>query len=222
MSGMKSLSQKLAVAAAFTVLAASPSHATFIKDPAPAGDQLYVTQSNSNVNAFTANVGGAAGPAIGVATTGYTQTGSGFAIIKPYRDSLLTQAIFTPLDSTLFSAFNFRGQLASDGFDGIVNVSVTSITDLVYNFTYSGLAGPNSDFASIGIYSLDGDTIKSVTIAADAGESFKSIKQIQFVDPPAQDTPTPVPEPSSLALFGAGLLALTWFARRKVSLFPAR
>ena len=211
-AGLKSFAVALAMGAGLMAIP-SPSYAGFIKDANPGGDKLFNDVANSNVNSFTATVGNSSGPAINVSTTGYSQTGSGFAIVKPYGDSLLTQLVFTPLDATQFSAFNFRGQLASSGFDGIVNVTVVDFANVAYDFTFSGLSGPNADFASIGVISTDGDTIKSVTISADQGESFKTVKQIQFVDPP-----TPVPEPVTLSLFVAGLAGMAGLRRRKSSI----
>lgn len=210
---LKTLAVAFATGAALTLLCSAPSYAGFIKDPNPGGDKLYNDVANSGVTSFTATVGNSSGPAINVGTTGSSQTGSGFAIIKPYGDSLLTQVVFTPLDDTQFSAFNFRGQLGSTNFDGTVNVSVVDFYNAVFNFSFTGLSGPNSDFASIGVLGTDGDTIKSVTISTDQGASFKTVKQIQFVDPP-----TAVPEPLTLSLFAAGLAGTALLRRRKSSI----
>jgi hypothetical protein len=210
---LKTLALAVATGAAITLLSAAPSYAGFIKDPNPGGDKLYNDVANANATSFTATVGNSSGPAINVGTTGTSQTGSGFAIIKPYGDSLLTQVVFTPLDASQFSAFNFRGPLASANFDGTVNVSVVDIADITYNFSFTGLSGPNADFASIGVIGTNGDTIKSVTIATDQGASFKTVKQIQFVDPPVT-----VPEPVTLSGFASGLAGAVALRRRKSSI----
>jgi hypothetical protein len=212
-SALKSAAIALATGAALTILASAPCYAGFITDPNPGGTKLYNDDANSNVSSFIANVGNG-GPTVGVQTTGNSQTGSGFAIIKPMRDSLLTQVVFTPTDPTLFTAFNFRGQIAPTGYTGIIKLTIVDVSDIHFDFTFSGVAGPNSDFASLGVYSPDLDTIKSATIWADAGESFKTIKQIQFTERP-ETTTTEVPEPLTMSLFAAGLAGIAGLRRRK-------
>ena len=211
---LKSAAIALATGAALTILASAPCYAGFITDPNPGGVKLYNDDANSNVSSFIANVGNG-GPTVGVHTTGNSQTGSGFAIIKPVRDSLLTQLVFTPTDPTLFTAFNFRGQIAPTGYTGIIKLTIVDVSDIHFDFTFSGVAGPNSDFASLGVYSPDLDTIKSATIWADAGESFKTVKQIQFTERPP--TTTKVPEPFTMSLFGAGLAGMAALRRRRKS-----
>src|SRR6478672_11651995 len=148
-----------------------------------------------------------ASASVTVDTTENVDTGNGFANIKPAtKNDLLTDLIFTPDDPTLFSDFSFRGQLEKDGFTGIVNVNVTDQNDVVFNLVFTGLAGPNSDFARIGVVSLDGETIKSLEIVTPGSESFKEVKQIEFS---GSGIPVePVPEPSTLSLIGLGLLGL--------------
>jgi hypothetical protein len=210
---LKSAAIALATGAALTILASAPCYAGFIVDPNPGGTKLYNDDANSNVSAFTANVG-SGGPTVNVHTTGNSQTGAGFAIIKPTGDSLLTQVVFTPTDPTLFTAFNFRGQIAPTGYTGIIKLTIVDLSDIHFDFTFTGVAGPNSDFASIGVYSPDFDTIKSATIWADTGERFKTVKQIQFTERP-ETTTTEVPEPLTMSLFAAGLAGMAGLRRRK-------
>ena len=67
----------------------------------------------------------------------------------------------------------------------------------------------------LGIVSNDGETLKSVTLVAMDGESFKEVKQVEFSF--ADATPAPVPEPAALIPLSAGLLGLgmvRWNRRR--------
>ena len=215
-SALKSAAIALATGAALTILASAPCYAGFIVDPNPGGTKLFNDNANSNVNSFTATVGNGGTSTVGVQTTANSKTGAGFAIIKPMADTLLTQVIFTPTDPALFTAFNFRGQLERTGFTGVVKLTIVDVSDLHFDFTFSGLAGPNSEFDSIGVYSPDLDTIKSATIWAATGESFKTVKQIQFTERP-ETTTTEVPEPLTMSLFAAGLAGMAGLRRRKSS-----
>lgn len=213
-SALKSAAIALATGVALTLLASAPCYAGFIVDPNPGGVNLYNDVANSNVSAFTATVGNGGSSTVGVQTTGNTNTGAGFAIIKPSGESLLTQVIFTPTDPTLFTAFNFRGQIERTGYTGIVKLTIVDYNDVHFDFTFTGVGPANSDFASIGVYSPDFDTIKSATIWADAGERFKTVKQIQFTERP-ETTTTEVPEPLTMSLFAAGLAGMAGLRRRK-------
>lgn len=210
-SALKSAAIALATGAALTLLASAPCYAGFIVDPNPGGVKLYNNDANSNVSSFIANVG-SGGPTVNVQTTGNTNTGAGFAIIKPSGESLLTQVIFTPTDPTLFTAFNFRGQIAPTGYTGVIKLTIVDYSDVHFDFTFTGVGPANSDFASIGVYSPDLDTIKSATLWADTGERFKTVKQIQFTERPAT---TEVPEPLTMSLFAAGLAGMAGLRRRK-------
>jgi hypothetical protein len=106
--------------------------------------------------------------------------------------------VFTPADPNLFGDFSFRGQL-NDAADGTVTVTVQDNQGhFPQIFTFDGL-GKNKDFGRIGIISLDGETIKSVTLTSD----FKEVKQIEFSQAPG------VPDSGATAmLLGSGLAAI--------------
>ncbi|HEX3349937.1 MAG TPA: PEP-CTERM sorting domain-containing protein [Acetobacteraceae bacterium] len=187
----------------------TPARATFIIDPNPGGAQFFINGANKNVSTFT---GDSSGSSVTVKTAGHVDTGNGFANISPVKNGTLTDLIFTPDDPTLFSDFSFRGQLERAGFTGTVDVNVTDQFGTVSSLVFNGLAGPNADFARIGVVSLDGETIKSVEILTPGSETFKEVKQIEF-----SASGLPVPEPASVALLGIGLLGLGIAHRRKNS-----
>src|SRR6266513_1675339 len=172
---MKSLKYLLSIAALTGSLALS-ANATFIIDPNPGGEKLFIDVANKDVSDFQGFVGAnnSSAPHVGIHTTGNVDTGSGFANIKPIKKGSLTELVFTPENPDLFADFSFRGQLKTDA-SGTVNVSVTDNLGSTQTFTFTGL-GVNSDFARQGIISLDGETIQSVTLTSD----FKEVKQIEF------------------------------------------
>ncbi|MGH9805933.1 MAG: PEP-CTERM sorting domain-containing protein [Terriglobia bacterium] len=189
-----------------------PASATFMIDPNPGGAMFFINGASKDVSTFTGLVGSNnSGPLVTVDTTGNVDTGNGFSNIKPVKDGTLTDLIFTPDNSTLFSDFSFRGQLERSGFTGTVDVNVTDQNGIVSSLVFMGLAGPDADFARIGVVSLDGETIKSVEITTPGSETFKEVKQIEFS---GAGIPA-VPEPVSMALLASGLLGAGLAYRRK-------
>jgi hypothetical protein len=173
---MKSLKYIFSIAALTGSLALS-ANATFIIDPNPGGEKLFIDVANKDVSDFQGFVGAnnSSAPHVGIHTTGNVDTGSGFANIKPVKNGSLTELIFTPENPDLFADFSFRGQLLRDA-GGTVTVTVQDNQgNSPQTFTLTGL-GSNSDFARQGIVSLDGETIQSVTLMGD----FKEVKQIEF------------------------------------------
>jgi VPDSG-CTERM motif len=164
---------------AMTVLTAAltlSASATFMVDPDPGGEKLFIDVANKDVSDFEGFVGAnnSSAPHVDIHTTGNVNTGSGFANIKPVKGGSLTELTFTPENPDLFADFSFRGQLLTDA-GGTVNVSVTDNLGNTQTFAFTGL-GANADFARQGIISLDGETIQSVTLMSD----FKEVKQIEF------------------------------------------
>ena len=203
----------LATAAALALSGAA--RASFITDPncsnngCPGGLKLYLDNAVSDKSSFVATVGGHSGPAVTVDTVGPVDTGAGFATIKPASGSTLVSLTFTPANGGLFGDFDFRGQMLS-GFTGLATINVNWVGSNGPNdfgtiqFTVDKA---NQDFGAFGIISNDGDTLKSVQIAAVTPADFKEVKQIEFSLGDPIDPPT-VPEPTSMALLGVGLLGL--------------
>jgi len=173
---MKAFKYIVSIAALTAALTLSAS-ATFIVDPDPGGEKLFNVVANKNVSDFQGFVGAnnSSAPHVDIHTTGNVDTGSGFANIKPIKDGSLTQLIFTPENANLFADFSFRGQLERDANGTVTVVVQDNQGDPSQSFTFTGL-GANADFARQGIISLDGETIKSITLISD----FKELKQIEF------------------------------------------
>jgi hypothetical protein len=170
--------------AALTAALTLPAKATFSITPQPIAEpphseKFFIDNANKNVSSFTGTVGGHVGQDVTVTTTGNVNTGAGFAEIKPdlHTRQLLTDLIFTPSNPNLFGDFNFRGQLVGAG-----SVDIT-VTDNQGNPSQTFTFGPftkDEDFGRIGIFSADGETIKSVEINLVGGDTFKEVKQIAF------------------------------------------
>jgi protein with PEP-CTERM/exosortase system signal len=202
---MKSLKYVLSIVAltgAFTF----PASATFIKAPDPGGEKLFIDVANKDASDFEGFVGAnnPSAPHVAIHTTGNVDTGSGFANIKPVKGGSLTELVFTPADPTLFGDFSFRGQLNAGANETVTVTVQDNSANGPQTFTFTGL-GKNKDFGRIGIISLDGETIKSVTLTSD----FKEVKQIEFSFAGAQ-----VPDSGTTAMLLGGALAGLGLMRR--------
>jgi hypothetical protein len=208
MAHLRSVAFATAVGAALG--ASSAAHATFIIDTScgeskcAGGTDFFNDTANKDVSTFTGTVGGHTGTATTVTTTGNVDTGAGFATITPTSGATLTDLIFTPTDDTLFSDFSFRGQLDPSGFNGNIDVTWTDSSGTSGNLVFIGVAGPNSDFARLGIVSNTGETLASVEVST-PGSSFKEFKQVQFS---AASIPPSIPEPATWAMMLLGFAGL--------------
>ena len=201
---MKAFKYIVSIAALTTALTLS-ARANFIIDSKPDGEQMFidVAHNNPGVNDFEGFVGDnhPNAPHVDIHTTGKVTSGSGFANIKPGHNQSLTQLIFTPENGNLFSGFSFRGQLERAAMGNVTVIVQDNQGHAPQTFTFSGL-GRNNDFERQGIISLDGETIKSVTLMS----TFKEVKQIEFILAP---DPRSVPDSgATVMLLGAALGSL--------------
>jgi len=203
---MKALKYIVSIAALTAALTLSAS-ATFMVDPDPGGEKLFIDVANKNVSDFEGFVGAnhPSAPHVDIHTTGNVNTGSGFATIKPIKDGSLTQLIFTPENGNLFADFSFRGQLEGDANGTVTLIAQDNQGDPFQTFIFSGL-GANADFARQGIISLDGETIQSITLISD----FKELKQIEFSFAPG------VPDGGVTVMLLGAALGMLGIARRYI------
>ena len=157
----------LALCGAALVASTGASQASFVfglESAAPAGitELMAFGQGDKNAHSFDMNIGGnhateLAHVVAGAASTVLVDVANGFANIKP-DTGILTQLTFAPVSTNLNSwgDFFFRGQLVAAG---TVTVTITDILNNVFTGTSASIAA-NTDFASFGGWSIDGDIIK--------------------------------------------------------------
>lgn len=172
---------------------ATASHATFIIDPNPSNKIALNLNEVSKKNAATTDFGSvlaANDVAITVNTPSAFSSGAATIIANT---GTLTTLTFTPVNPNAFSDFSFRGQdlVANQVIDVTVQDNQGGAAQ---TFTFQE-GGANQDFTRNGIISLDGETIKSVTISNSGG--FKEAKQFAF-------SPAIVPEPATWGLMMLG------------------
>jgi PEP-CTERM motif len=201
------------VLAASLALTSAPASATIViglETAAPAMTELkFFGPGEKDVHSFTGNIDTQHSTELALVTAGLASSvlvdvANGFATIKP-ETGTLTQLTFAPANLTnafLYGDFFFRGQLNETG---VVNILVTDIAGNMFS-GHSAILGANSDFASFGVWSTDGDAIKSVIVSTSDG--FKQVDQIEF-------SVAAVPEPSTWAMMILGFMGVGFMAYRR-------
>lgn len=214
--------KKLMLPLALIFLAAAPlaraGYVSITAEPNTA-EKFFLADEKDPVNAFSGNVGGnnlsfpKVNAVAGAGSNVTVDISSGFATIKPGTKpdtpSPFTSLTFTPVDP-IFEDFLTHFQLANAG-SVTITVLGNNPGDVAESFTFTNLPA-NSDVGPFGIIATagSGDTIQWVKIETDAGNSFLEVKQVEF-----SEAVNPVPEPSSMIIFGIGSLGLMGYGWRK-------
>ncbi|WOH47739.1 PEPxxWA-CTERM sorting domain-containing protein [Bradyrhizobium sp. sBnM-33] len=204
------------LAAAFVSIAAvssSPAHATFVlQDPAITAPLLNFDAGCSNCNTTTGHVAGYPSILVTATSIGNTDFSNGVATVSTVNGRnppLFTTLTFTFSDVSVFNAFSFQAQ-----FDKKQTGDTTDITLTWYDQNnVSGIipflnVDTNGLTPSLGIHSLDGQTLSKIVIFDPEG--FSQLKQFAFAGNVA-----PVPEPSTWAMMILGFAGVGYMTYRR-------
>jgi hypothetical protein len=209
---------------------AVPAHATFMpemcSDGGCPGDLKFFDSTDSkDVTSFVGSVGMEhGGLADTVDTFVKTNTGAGYATIKPDVKGTLDELLFTPANPLAFSDFSFRGQIEKAGFSDMLTVIVTGCLDVggvcqkeaPQTIHLTTDAGANADFSRLAIFSMDRETIFSVEVETASGAFFKEFKQVDF-SPAGRGTTVPEPATWIMMLLGFGGAGAALRSRRRLA-----
>jgi hypothetical protein len=166
--------------------------------------------------------------AVDIHVGSYVQTGIGADFATPYDSLEFVGNTVTVAPSSLPSAVTLGAFTFDVGptctrcvpklsFDASIDVTIDGVTHAIeLPFTWHS-AGP-SDFLTVSTpkpVTFDFDSLGLVTISIDAPPKLSSSGGAVYGTMTASVTTTPVPEPTTLALFVSGLGAIAFVARRR-------
>ncbi|MHB8529790.1 MAG: PEPxxWA-CTERM sorting domain-containing protein [Caulobacteraceae bacterium] len=192
----------LGAATAFALASVGSAQAAilFKVDPNPGGTKLFLDKAKDASISYGEVV---APDDVAISVFGNAKFANGFANIKPVKDGSLTTITFTPVNSTEFTDFSFRGQdvMANQTIDVIVTDQHGVATTLTFT-----IAKANADFGGpngLGIIAAKpGEFIKSVELLNSGG--FEEGKQYRF----STALVSAIPEPATWAMMLVGFLGL--------------
>jgi hypothetical protein len=156
---------------------------------------------------------------VGLTQANFSQHGNALGSIEAFCDDFNHEITTPAVYSVVVQAVTGNTVLEEEAFYGMMFGSTpsgntaldTDIQELIWNFSSPGQYKLNSEMKT-----LQADMLANYK-SADYSDSFylNAGSHGQSFMAASDPSPSPVPEPSSLALFGTGILGLAGAARRK-------
>jgi len=213
---MTMLNSRGILAAAFVSIAAistNPAHATFVEQtPAITAPLLNFDTGCSSCNQTTGHVAGFASTLVTAKSIGDTDFSNGVATVSTENGrnpDLFTTLTFTFSNNFLFNAFSFQAQFNKQQVGSTTDIALTWFDQNGGSGTVNFLGlDTNGLTPSLGIHSIDGQTLSKIVIFD--SEGFSQLKQFAF-----QGNVAPVPEASTWAMMILGFAGVGFLAYRR-------
>ena len=207
-----------AAVAAAAVVSLSPAHASFVLEaPAITAPLLNFDAGCANCNTTTGHVAGSPSILVTAKSIGNTDFANGVATVSTVNGQnppLFTSLEFDLSNFLVFNAFSFQAQFDKKQTGDTTDITLTWFDQigntgsvLFSNVDTNGLT------PSLGIHSLDGETLSKVIISD--SEGFKELKQFAFGFEPTVGVHGAVPEPSTWAMMMLGFAGVGFMAYRR-------